>query len=172
MSYVYVRFRVRGLKVTPTTLFGLCHARNGLKRPSRRTLAVLSCSGAGHGPWCCVSLECHVVPYAHHYEGAGCTRRARWSMPSAVRQGGACPRPSGEAKTALGRRARWSLAIRGRARQSLALKGQARWNQSSIVRTRNIVAFPSDWKCQRSMVISSTSLGTSVLGPRQYACMS
>ena len=75
-----------------------------------------------------------------------------------VGQGGASPRSSGEAEPALGRQARRSLALGGRARR----------NQSSVVRTRNAVAFSSDWKCQRSMVISSTSLGTPVLGPRQH----
>ena len=52
-----------------------------------------------------------------------------------------------------------------RARRSLALGGRARWNQSFVVQTRNAVAFSSDRKCQRSMVISSTSLGTPVIGP-------
>ena len=46
-----------------------------------------------------------------------------------------------------------------------------RRNQSSVIRTRNAVAFSSNWKCQRSMVISSTSLGTPVLGPRQYVSL-
>ena len=50
---------------------------------------------------------------------------------------------------------------------ALALGGQARQNQSSVVRTRSVVAFLSDRKRQRSMVINSTSLGTPVLGPRQ-----
>ena len=87
-------------------------------------------------------------------------RRVRRSLSSAIGQGRACPQPLGEAEPAL----------RHRARQSLAHGGRARWNQSSIIRTRNAVAFLSDRKCQRSIVISSTSLGTPVLGPRQYLC--
>ena len=103
-------------------------------------------------------------------------RRARRSQPSVVGRGGACPQPlarrsppsdvgrgraspqpSSRVEPTLSRRARWSLAIRGR----------ARWNQSSVVRARSVVAFLSDRKRQRSMVINSTSLDTPVLGPRQ-----
>ena len=113
------------------------------------------------------------------------SRRARRSLPSAVGRGGTCPRTSGVAEPALGGRVRQSqpLAVgRGRARPrmsgeaepaishqarwSLALGGRARRNQSSVVRTRSVVAFSSDQKCQHSMVISSISLGTPVLGPR------
>ena len=54
-------------------------------------------------------LECPVVPCAHLYEGPGCSRRTRQSLPSGVKRGGACPRPSGEAEPALRRRARRSL---------------------------------------------------------------
>ena len=74
-----------------------------------------------------------------------------------IGRGGANPHPSGEVELALSRRAR----------QSLALGGRARRNQASVVRARSIVAFLSDRKRQRSMIISSTSLGTPVLGPRQ-----
>ena len=126
----------------------------------------------------CLTRKYHVVPCAHHYEGVGCTRRARRSLPSAIGQGGACPRPSGEAEIGLGCRARWSqpsdvgrggAGPRGSGEAETALGGRARRNQSSVVRTRNTVAFSSDRKCQRSMVISSTSLGIPVLGPRQVS---
>ena len=42
--------------------------------------------------------------------GPALGRRARQSQPSAVGRGGACPRTSGEAKPALRRRARWSYS--------------------------------------------------------------
>ena len=98
------------------------------------------------------------------------------SLPSAVGRGRAYPQMSGELEPAIRRRARRSLALEGwarqslalgcRARRSLALGGRARRNQSSVVRARSVVAFLSDRKRHRSMVISSTSLGTMILGPR------
>ena len=57
-----------------------------------------------------------------------------------VGRGGARPRTSGGAEPALRRR--------------------ARRNQASVVRARSVVAFLSDRKRQRSMIISSISLGT------------
>ena len=75
-----------------------------------------------------------------------------------IGRGGASPQSSGEVEPPLGRWARRSLALGGRMRQ----------NQSSVIRERSVVAFLSDRKRQRSMVISSTLLGTPVLGPRQY----
>ena len=116
------------------------------------------------------------------------SRRARRDLPSNIGRGRASPRGSGEAEPALSRRARQNLpsdverggayprtmgemepALGGRVRRSLALEGRARRNQSSVVQTRNAVAFSSDRKCQRSMVISSTSLGTPILSLRQLA---
>ena len=73
-----------------------------------------------------------------------------------IGQGGASPQSLGEVEPALSRRAR----------RSLALGGRARWNKSSVVRARSVVVFLSDRKRQRLMVISFTSLGTPVLGPR------
>ena len=37
-------------KLVPTTLFGLCHAWKGLKRPSRQILMLLSRMRAVYGP--------------------------------------------------------------------------------------------------------------------------
>ena len=64
-----------------------------------------------------------------------------------IGRGGTSPQTSGEAEPALSRRARQS--------------------QSSVVRARSVVAFLSDRKRQRSMVISFTSLDIPVLGHRQ-----
>ena len=94
-----------------------------------------------------------------------------WS--AVVGRGGAHPQTSDEAEPALSHRARQSLSLdvgRGRARPRTpgeaepALGGWARRNQSSVARTRSVVAFLSDRKRQRSMVIISTLLGTPVLG--------
>ena len=93
-----------------------------------------------------------------------------------VRRGGASLWTSSEVRSVLEREARWSLAFIHRARQSpalgversgvytsgvgrggvwtLALGGRARRNRSSVVR-----------KNQCSVVTSTTSLGTPVLGP-------
>ena len=51
-----------------------------------------------------------------------------------VRRGGASLWTSGEARSVLGRWARWSLGFIRRARLSLALRGRARWSLALKVR--------------------------------------
>ena len=94
--------------------------------------------------------------------------RARWSQPSDIRRGRASPRMLGEAEPAPRRRVRQSQPSDvGRGRACPQTSGEAeptfgRW-------ARSIVAFLSVQKHQRLMVISSSSLGTLVFGPRHYA---
>ena len=93
-----------------------------------------------------------------------------------VGRGGACPQTSGETKPALGRRARQSLPPevgRGGVQPSGVGRGGASPQGSGEAEStfgrwaRSLVAFLSDRKHQRLMVISPTSLGIPVLGPRQ-----
>ena len=95
-----------------------------------------------------------------------------------IGRGGANPKPSGRSEPVLRRRARQSppsdagrgeASPRGSSKVEPALGGWARRSQSSVVRARSVVAFLSDRKRQRLIVISSNSLGTSILGPKQVA---
>ena len=94
-------------------------------------------------------------------------RRVRQSPTFKCRVRRSLPQTSGEADPALGHWARRSLP--SDVGQGGASPGRrSRWSQPSVVWAKSVATFLSVWKHQRLMVISSTSLGTLVFGPRHH----